>query len=49
MDAIVLIGLILALIAIAAQRIASAPLITTLGICFGNWAEESRSRDFRSG
>jgi hypothetical protein len=43
MDAAAFIVLALALLAILVRSIAAAPLFTTLSICFGNWADESRS------
>ena len=43
MGALAFIALALAALAILARLIASAPLFATLSICFGNWAEESRS------
>ena len=44
MGALAFIALALAAMAILFRLVASAPLFATLGICFGNWAEESRSR-----
>ena len=43
MDAFGLTVLILVLAALMVRWVALAPLLATLGVCFGNWAEESRS------
>ncbi len=48
MDALGWTILILALAAAVIRLIAAHPLFSTLGTCFTNWAEESRSRDGRS-
>jgi hypothetical protein len=40
--------LVAALVAMVARWIASAPLFATLGVCFGNWADESRGLGRRS-
>ena len=41
-------ALIVALVAMLVRLVAAAPLFATLGACFGNWAEESRSRHSRA-
>jgi hypothetical protein len=48
MGALVWIVLVVALAAMVVRWIASAPLFATLGVCFGNWADDSRSLGWRS-
>ena len=47
MDALGWAVLILVLAAAVIRLIAAHPLFSTLGTCFANWAEESRSGDGR--
>lgn len=48
MDALSWTVVILALAAAVIRLIAAHPLVSTLGTCFANWAEESRGGDGRS-